>query len=60
MKGTGIIAIEMNPNTELPHPYPKLAYNFGPAMGKMAAMTERSTVFAAMADAAYLVKTSMR
>ena len=39
----------------LPQPKPRLLYMLGPAKGKTALSTERKTVIAANAEAAYVV-----
>jgi len=53
--GIGDRVKAIRPSNVFPHPYPSLAYILGPAMGNRAATTERRTVLAAMAEAAYTV-----
>ena len=60
ISGIGAQTSAINPRREDPHPYPNFAYIIGPARGKTAATTDRRTVLAAMADAAYTVYTSIR
>lgn len=50
----------INPSNELPQPCPNVAYIEGPASGKKAPTTDRTTVFAATAEAAYSPKASTR
>jgi hypothetical protein len=59
-KGIGNMIRATNPSIEVPHPYPIAAYIFGPASGRTAATTDRRTVLAAIAEAAYTVKTSIK
>jgi len=49
-----------NPSSELPHPNRSVAYMLRPASGSSAPPTLRSTVFAASAEAAYMVNASTR
>lgn len=50
----------MNANTELPQPSPKCWNIFGPAKGRIAPNNERITALAAVTDAAYSVKASIK
>lgn len=45
---------QMKPRREFPHPRPRVLYIGGPARGKSAPTRLRSSVFAAMAEAAYI------
>ena len=58
--GTGINANPTNPRRLFPHPNPKASYMDNPNSGTNAPKIDLKTVFAAMADAAWMVKASTR
>lgn len=51
--GKGSIAKVKNPKRELPQPYPRALYMYGPAKGNRAPKSDRVTVIAAIPEAAY-------
>lgn len=59
-KGTGTNSKAIKARRLLPHPTPRVAYIGNPARGRTAPATERTTVFAARALAAKIVKVSIR
>lgn len=59
-RGTALKTSATKPSRLLPHPRPRLSYIAGPPNGSIAANTERNTVVAAMADAAYIPNASRR
>lgn len=56
----GVRASAMNAIRLFPHPRPRASYMLSPASGKRPPTKERRTVFAATAEAAYVVYASMR
>ena len=56
----GAIASAMNARSEFPQPRPRALYIFGPASGRNAPPKDLKTVFAAIAEAACVVKASTR
>jgi hypothetical protein len=54
------MASAINPSKEFPHPNPSFAYIGGPARGSKAPTKERNTVFAASAEAEYMVNVSTK
>ena len=54
------MASERNAIKLLPHPSPRASYMLKPASGSSPPIMDRKTVFAATAEAAYIVKASMR
>src|ERR1039457_2502959 len=58
--GIGTIASARKPRSELPQPRPSASYIDGPARGNKAPTKDRSTVFAAIAEVACIVKASIR
>lgn len=58
--GTGMNANAMNPNKLFPQPRPRASNMDKPARGSTAPKTERRTVLAAIAEAAWIVKASTR
>jgi len=56
----GIMPKAMKASRLFPHPSPNLSYILNPQRGSKAPKMERRTVFAAIADAAWIVNASMR
>lgn len=59
-KGAGMKTTAINPRTELPQPIPSVSYMLFPAKGSSPPSNDRAIVLAAVTDAAYIVKASMR
>lgn len=58
--GMGIRTRAMNASSELPHPRPRALNILAPESGRTAPNRDRTTVLAAIAEAAYLWKQSIR